>query len=284
MISPAERAALVILLRTGTQPRSAYAALVEEEGSAMAVLEQEQGLFTRGNLAVVENEIAAWETRGLRMLTVLDADYPQNLRAIHDRPALLFVSGRLEAQDAKAIAVIGARDASRAGLARARETAQHLVGAGYTVTSGLAAGIDSAAHHAALTEGGRTVAVIGTGLQRCYPPQNAGLQRRLVGECAVVSQFWPDSRASRRTFPMRNAVMSGLTLGTVVIEASEASGSRIQARQALAHGRPVFLHESLLELEWARECAGRPGTHVIRAPPEITAVIERLTFSEALVA
>jgi DNA processing protein len=284
MTTSVERAALVILLRTGTQPRSAYPSLVEEEGSAIAVLEQEQGLFARGDLDTTENEIAVWETRGMRMLTVLDADYPQNLRAIHDRPPLLFVSGRLEARDAKAVAVIGARDASRQGLARARETVRHLVDAGYTVTSGLAAGIDSAAHHAALAEGGRTVAVIGTGLERCYPPQNAGLQRRLAGEYAVVSQFWPDSPPSRRTFPMRNAVMSGLTLGTVVIEASEASGSRIQARQALAHGRPLFLHESLLELEWARECAGRPGAHVIRAPPEITTVIERLTSSEALVA
>ncbi|MBV9048974.1 MAG: DNA-processing protein DprA, partial [Solirubrobacterales bacterium] len=160
----------------------------------------------------------------------------------------------------------------------------HLVDQGYTVVSGLAAGIDTAAHTAALARGGRTIAVIGTGLNRSYPPENAPLQRRLARESAVVSQFWPEAPPSRRSFPMRNAVMSGLTLGTVVVEASQTSGARMQGRLALAHGRTVFLVDALLEQQWAREFSNRPGTHVVRSGPEITAVVERLTSPGALIA
>jgi len=162
--------------------------------------------------------------------------------------------------------------------------AEHLVDTDYTVASGLAAGIDSAAHRAALDRGGRTVAVIGTGLRRSYPAQNADLQRRIATECAVISQFWPDAPPTKRSFPMRNAVMSGFALATVVVEASHTSGARMQARLALEHGRPVFLLESLLEHEWAREYAERPGTHVVRAPEEITTLVDRLTSPGVLVA
>jgi DNA processing protein len=153
------------------------------------------------------------------------------------------------------------------------------------VISGLAAGIDTAAHTATLARGGRTVAVIGTGLARSYPPQNEALQRRIASECAVVSQFWPDAPPSRRSFPMRNAVMSGITLATVVVEASETSGARMQARLARAQGRPVFLLASLVERQqWAREYAAQPGTHVVRSPEEITTVVERLISPGSLVA
>ena len=149
--------------------------------------------------------------------------------------------------------------------------------------SGLAAGIDTAAHTAALDRGERTVAVIGTGLHHTYPPQNAGLQRTIGSEGAVVSQFWPDSPPSRRSFPMRNAVMSGISLATVIVEATQTSGARIQARLALAQGRRVFLLEQLLVQEWARELATRPGTHVVRAAEDITETIDRVTATDALV-
>jgi DNA processing protein len=99
----------------------------------------------------------------------------------------------------------------------------------------------------------------------------------------VISQFWPDSPPSRQSFPMRNAVMSGLTLGTVLVEASPTSGARIQARRALAHGRPVFLIESLLSQSWARELTAQPGTHVVSSPEQITSALERLNSSDALV-
>ena len=143
----------------------------------------------------------------------------------------------------------GPRTSDRAGLVDAR----------YTVVSGLAEGIDSAAHLAALDAGGRTVGVIGTGLRRAYPAKNAELQDRIASEAAVVSQFWPDAPPTKTSFPMRNVVMSGVARATVVVEASHTSGARMQARFALEHGRPVFLLESLLEHEWAQDYAERPG-------------------------
>jgi DNA processing protein len=291
---PSDTAALVALLRGGRRPWQLYAGLVEDAGSAVAVLERElegetgqTSLFAADAPSLIERaqaEIDGWQALGLRLLTILDAAYPDNLRTVHDRPPLVFVAGRLLPADARAVAVVGTRAASDRGMGMARAIAAHLVATGYTVASGLAAGIDTAAHTGALSAGGRTVAVIGTGLNRCYPPENEPLQGRIATECAVVSQFWPDAPPSRRTFPMRNAVMSGLSLGTVVVEAGQTSGSRMQARLALAHGRPVFLLRSLVEQhEWAREFARRPGVHVVAEPPAITAAIERLTSTGALV-
>ncbi len=294
-----ENAALVALLRAGRRPWQLYADLVEEAGSAIAVYEREQGsddpqqtLFGAPSAApdgsseldAVVGEIADWAADGMELVTVLDREYPENLRAAHDRPPLIFVAGRLVPDDAHSAAVVGTRRPSPAGVHAAQAIARHLVHTGYTVVSGLAAGIDTAAHTAALDSDGRTVAVIGTGLRRSYPPQNSRLQRRIASECAVLSQFWPDAPPSRRSFPMRNAVMSGLALATVVVEASPTSGSRTQARLALAQGRPVFLHHGLLVQPWAAELAARPGAHAVRSPDEITTTIERLTAPGALTA
>jgi DNA processing protein len=278
-----ERAALVALLKTATRPWHAYAEAIEQLASVFAVLEQKRGLFARGELEAAAAEIADWERSGIRLLTVLDPEYPENLRTAYDRPPLIFVDGSLRPSDSRSVAVVGTRRASAEGLTRARTISEHLAGAGYTVVSGLAAGIDTEAHTTALRCGSRTVAVIGTGLHRCYPPENAALQRRIARRCAVVSQFWPDSPPSATSFLARNATMSGFALGTIVVEASHTSGARAQARLALEHGRPVFLPEPLLEEAWAREFAQRPGTHVVGAPDEITAHIERLSSIGALV-
>ena len=260
-----ESAALITLLRTGGHPWTVYAELVEEAGSALKVLDQERqpSLFQTPS-----DELEATE----------------RLRAVHDRPPLIFVAGRLTPRDTRSIAVVGARRATPRGIDRATVVAAHLAQAGFTVASGLAAGIDTAAHTAALAQNGRTIGVIGTGLSRTYPPENARLQERIAAECAVISQFWPDAPPTKRSFPMRNAVMSGLCLATVVIEAAHTSGARLQARLALAQGRPVFLLESLLDHEWARACARKPGAHVVRTPEEITAAVERLTAPGALTA
>jgi DNA processing protein len=272
-----------------------YADLVEEAGSALAVLDQEppQQISLLGGaddepLATATADIAAWGARGIQPLTVLDADYPDNLRGVHDRPPLIFVAGRLASRDARSVAVVGTRRPTPGGIERATAISEHLVATGYTVVSGLAAGIDTAAHRAALAKPGgsaRTIAVIGTGLGQSYPPQNAGLQQEIARTAAVVSQFWPDAPPSRRSFPMRNAVMSGLTLATVVVEATYTSGARIQARLAHAHGRPVLLTDMLVETQaWAREFATRPGTYVVSDPAEVTAIVERLTSAGQLVA
>lgn len=239
---------------------------------------------TTPDLDAIAVEIEGWRREGMRFLTLLDPGYPENLRSVHDRPPFVFLAGSLEARDTRSIAVVGTRRASERGIQQARVIAEHLVDADYTVVSGLATGIDTAAHTAALDRGGRTVAVIGTGLRRSYPAQNAALQRRIAAECAVISQFWPDAPPTKHGFPMRNAVMSGFALATVVVEASHTSGARMQARLALEHARPVFLLESLLEHAWAREYADRPGTHVISSPEQITALVDRLTSTDLLVA
>jgi DNA processing protein len=169
-------------------------------------------------------------------------------------------------------------------LDRARSITRHLLDAGYTIVSGLAAGIDSVAHETALQRRGRTVAVIGTGLQHAYPPQNTKLQERIAAEGAVISQFWPETRPARQNFPLRNAVMSGLAIATVVVEATHKSGARTQVRAALAHGRPVLLAADLLDQTWAREVAARPGIYVIRSLSELDEVLARLSVSATLVA
>lgn len=302
-----DRAAMVVLLRTGSRPWVEYATRVEEQGGALAVLEDElkrraeppaqMSLLpedepapaepppTEKLLAQARADLQAWDGRGMRLATLLDPDYPPNLRAVHDRPPMVFLAGRLTPADAHGVAVVGTRKATPAGIEAARATAAHLVQSGYTIFSGLAAGIDTAAHTAALAQGGRTVAVIGTGLARAYPPENAPLQQRIAAQCAVISQFWPDSPPTKRSFPMRNAVTSGAALASVVIEASHTSGARMLARIALAQGRPVFLMTSLVEREpWAREYAARPGTYVVNEPPEITTILERLIAPGSLVA
>jgi DNA processing protein len=283
-----ETVALVALLRIGRLPGPIYAEFVESSGSAHDVLER---ALTEGDsgqssllpttdpeqlLTAAAADIDAWQTSGIRLLTVLDDDYPANLRTVHDRPPLLFVAGSMEPADTNSLAVIGSRTPSAAGVERAQQIAGHLADNGYTVISGLAAGIDAAAHTTALARNTRTIAVIGTGLNHRYPRENAALQDEIAAAGAVVSQFWPDAEPTRMSFPMRNAVMSGLALGTVVVEATHTSGARVQARLALAHGRPVFVAKQLLEQDWARALVARPGTKAFSAPYEITDLIERL--------
>lgn len=205
---------------------------------------------------------------------MLDADYPAQLLTVHQRPPFLTYRGRIDPVDATGVAVVGTRRPSRLGLARGQDIAAGLAQRQVTVISGLAAGIDTAAHQAAMDAAGRTVAVIGTGLRRAYPPENAALQERLASEHLVLSQFFPDAAPSKASFPMRNAVMSGYAAATVVIEAAWKSGARMQARLALEHGRPVFLHKSLLEHDWARSYVAR-GATVITSADELLAALER---------
>jgi DNA processing protein len=229
-------------------------------------------------------ELERWRSQGIKVLTVLDPDYPLNLLAVHDRPAAIFIAGQLTADDQRAVAIIGSRRASSSGLSATDALAASLAAEGYTIVSGLAAGIDTAAHRAALRRGGRTLAVIGTGLNHSYPAENAWLQREIARTGAVISQFRPETRPSRETFPQRNAVMSGAALATVIVEAGVRSGARIQARRALQHGRPVFINEKLLEEPWARELSGRPGVTVYRDPKRVIEVLARLTDVSALTA
>ncbi len=288
-----ETAALIALLRRGDRLWHHYSDLVEAAGSASLVLsgdfqdeEKALTLFDQeqapADVRSIEEEITAWEAEGITVVSVLDDDYPPNLRTIHNRPPLLFVRGKLTPADDRSVAVVGTRKPSEEGLRHAWTVAAGLSEAGYTVISGLAAGIDTAAHTATLERHGRTVAVIGTGIRRAYPTSNAKLQERIANDAAVLSQFWPDAPPTKSSFPMRNIVMSGLSRATVVIEAADRSGARMQARYALEHGRPVFLLESLLKHDWAREYAERPGTHVVTRVDEVVELVERLAAPDVL--
>jgi DNA processing protein len=279
-----ETTALVALLRLGGRTQHDCVNLVRRAGSAGEALNQvlasdgaQTSLFAVDAsplLITAAASVEAWTANGIRLVTELDSVYPANLREVSDRPAIVFVSGTITLADRRSVAVIGSRQASLEGRALAGQISAELLDAGYTVVSGLAAGIDTAAHEAALEHSGRTIAVIGNGLEHSYPPENAGLQRRIASEGAVLSQFWPETRPTRQTFPMRNAVMSGVSRGSLIVEASQRSGARVQARQALAHGRPVLLHKRLLEQAWARELAGRAGVWVVGSAGDVIGILE----------
>ena len=168
-----------------------------------------------------------------------DPEYPEQLRAVSHPPAV-HVRGTLVRDDALAIAIVGSRKASPYGLRVATALARDLAARGVTIVSGLARGIDTAAHRGALEAGGRTLAVLGSGLDRVYPSENRELARRIAGAGAVLSQFPPGTPARPYHFPERNRVIAGLALGTVVVEAAEASGALITAGVAGDFGRLVF--------------------------------------------
>ncbi|MEV5411002.1 DNA-processing protein DprA [Thermopolyspora sp. NPDC052614] len=219
-------------------------------------------------------EIAAWEREGFQVIALGDDHYPYRLRDVFDRPPLLFARGAVLAED-DGVAVVGARSVSPAGRAIAEELATQLVRRNLAVVSGLAAGVDTAAHRAAIRAHGRTVAVIGTGIRRHFPPENRDLHREIAEHGAVFSQFWPDRAPDKSTFPLRNGTMSGYSLATIIVEAGERSGTRVQARKAVEHGRPVILMQSVVdETQWGRVAAGKPDVHVARSVDEAMTIVD----------
>ncbi len=228
------------------------------------------------------DSVELWQSRvdewlrvdpGLTLMTILDDDYPASLRLVFNPPPFLAMRGELIEADARGVAVVGTRKPTDEGVRRARRLGRELAQAGITVYSGLALGIDTAAHEGALEAAGRTVAVLGHDLLKpIYPTQNAALAERIAATAALVSQFRPDQEPSRATFPMRNVVTSGLAQGTVVVEASHTSGARAQARLAAEHGRRVWLLDSLVrDFPWARKFRERfrSQTRVIRDVSEV---------------
>jgi DNA processing protein len=185
-------------------------------------------------------DLAAARAAGVRIITWADADYPSLLREIHDPPPYLYLRGVLEPGDRRAVAVVGSRAASPYGREAAGFLAHDLAAAGVTVVSGLAHGIDGAAHRGALAAGGRTIAVLGCGVDVAYPPQHADLAGEIARHGALVSELFLGTPPRPAHFPLRNRIISGLALGTLVVEATERSGSLITARLALEQGREVF--------------------------------------------
>ncbi|MGH8181400.1 MAG: DNA-processing protein DprA, partial [Steroidobacteraceae bacterium] len=202
---------------------------------------------------------------GARLVLWGEADYPPQLAAIPGPPAALYVMGHVAVLKEKQLAMVGARRATPLGRAIARELAGSLTQAGLTITSGLAAGIDAASHEGALAVGGRTVAVLGTGLDRVYPTENAGMAERIRSAGALVSEFPPRTRPQRQNFPRRNRTISGLALGPLVIEAARGSGSLITAEQAGPQGREVFAVPGPIRsaLSWGCHRLIRDGAHLV---------------------
>ncbi len=189
-----------------------------------------------------------------RIVTQTDPEYPAALREIYDPPILLYVKGSLRTEDKNSIALVGSRQTTHYGVEVARKLGYQLAYTGVTVISGGARGIDTAAHHGALTAKGRTVAVLGTGINIVFPPENAELFDRIAESGAVITQFPFNRPADKQTFPIRNRIVAGMTLGTVVIEANLTSGALITANFATDYGRQVFAVPGRIDSPRSRGC------------------------------
>lgn len=295
-----ERAALLALLeerpamlgeRAGKTSWSTIASEVSLRGSALAIWQEihppTEPMLALGDIQRPDDsevrfklwwkELIEWqESTEFDLVTVLDAEYPLALRGIHQMPPMLFVKGQLRAEEV-GISVVGSRNASERGLLIAAVAAEELTARGISVISGLAHGVDGAAHEATLRAGGRPIGVIGTGVNRVYPANHRELHARVAAAGALVSQFLPDAPPTRQTFPMRNVTMSGLGRASIIVEASERSGTRIQARVAIEHGRPVILTNLVADgTKWGRAMEGRPGVYVARDLHELMDIVDQV--------
>lgn len=287
-----EQAAVLALIEKTELKWNQMALLIEQAGSALKLVhrdwngletfdvldvEQHTGPVTESDLERAEQIIVSSKAQ---LVTVLDEEYPANLRLVYDRPPFLFARGKVKTGDDRAVAIVGTRTASERGTEMASNLAKELVQRGVTVLSGLALGIDGAAHGGTLAAGGRTIGVMGAGIDApIYPEMHADLAEEIVESGgALVSQFWPWAAPTRYSFPLRNRTMSGMALGTVVIEAGQTSGARQQARIATEHGKQVFLVESLvLQEAWAQKLADHPATRVVKSVDDIVGALDLAT-------
>ena len=265
----ADIAAEVLLsLVPGVGPRTRKT-LLAHFGSAQAVLaaapsqlRETPGIGVKISRAIsqarsqidVATELDLCREHRITLLVESMAEYPDRLREIPDPPGVLFVRGALAPQDGLAVAIVGTRHATHYGLAQAERLAGGLARAGYTIISGLARGIDAAAHRGALAAGGRTVAVLGSGVLSVYPPEHLELAHEVSQRGAVMSENPPRSPPLAGAFPQRNRIITGLSLGVVVVEASERSGALISARHAMEQGRDVFAVPGRVDSRTSRGC------------------------------
>jgi DNA processing protein len=283
-----ERVALIALLdeHAGAAPRrryagwSAIAAEVMRRGSAFAVWNERHPLTLDGPgesdaaLRRARRRLADWRAAGYEFVTVLDHRYPLPLRHIAPMPPLLFVTGELHA-DEVGVSVVGSREASARGQQMTGAIARGLVSRGIAVISGLANGIDTAAHQATLAAGGRPIGVLGTGIARVYPETNQDLHTRVAAAGALVSHFFPEHPPDRHNLALRNATMAALSRASVIVEAGERSGSRVHARYALAGSRPLIVTDAVVaSTRWGREISHRPGVYLAGSTAEVLDVID----------
>ncbi len=199
-----------------------------------------RGLAARKSAVDLVKEADKLRSSDIEFICCTDPNYPENLSQISDPPPVIFVRGNLLVEDKLSVAVVGSRRATSYGLAAASKLACSLAEAGLTVVSGLARGIDTAAHRGALAASGRTIAVLGCGVDVIYPKENAKLMEEIIKSGAVISEFPPRSAPEPWHFPVRNRIISGLSLGVVIVEAAEKSGALITADLALEQGREVM--------------------------------------------
>ncbi len=225
--------------------------------------------------ALIEADLAWLAQPGHHLIGLDDTAYPAMLRDTASAPAALFVDGEASLLWMPQVAVVGSRSASSNGLATTRRFSRALAQAGFTITSGMADGIDGAAHAAALDAGGRTIAVLGTGPDLVYPRKHRELAARIAAEGALVSEFPPGTSARADHFPRRNRIIAGLALGTLVVEAGLKSGSLITARQANEQGRDVFAIPGSINTPLARGCHQliRDGAVLCESADDIVSVL-----------
>lgn len=244
-------------------------ALIERFGTSAAVLaasrdelQNVEGIGPKISARIVaateeidaEGELRLAAEHGIDVLIESGDDYPRPLQQIHDPPGVLFRRGQPHAQDEMAVAIVGTRHATRYGLAQAERLAGSLARTGFTVVSGLARGIDAAVHRGALEAGGRTIAVMASGLLEIYPPEHEKLADEVAANGYLLSESPPRMMPLSGSFPQRNRIISGLTVGTIVVEAAERSGALITARHAYEQGREVFAVPGPVDSRMSRGC------------------------------
>src|SRR2546422_4059339 len=239
----------------------------------------------------VAEAIATWESTvdlagelkriqefGCHIVTQEDENYPDLLREIYDPPMVLYVKGQLTRKDKNAVAMVGSRQTTHYGLESARKLAYQLGYVGVTVVSGGARGIDTAAHQGALSAKGRTVAILGTGINIVFPPENAELFERIAAHGAVLTQFPFNRKADKQSFPIRNRIVAGMTLGTVVVEANLTSGALITANFTVEYGRQVFAVPGRIDSPRSKGCHEliKKGAKLCEAAEDILSEFEYL--------
>ncbi len=287
-----ERAAvLAVTIAMGRDAHRA-SAMIEATGSAIGLLrgrlngldrwelplaERLRGAVGPADIERQEALIASLQGSGFRVVTVLDEDYPTNLRTVYNLPSVLFMSGMLM-RGRRAAAIVGTRHASGRALRCADGFAAAVAARGIGVVSGLGLGIDARVHRAALAAGGVTIAVMGTGIDRVYLPQSHDLAEEIAASGALVSQFWPGTLPSRHTFALRNAVLSGLSTAVVVVEGRPGSLASMLAGGAMEQAKPVFFVDGLAAEEgWARRCLEQGMGRVLRSADELVETVDCLT-------
>lgn len=297
-IDEALRNALRLTLTPGVGPRL-WRRLVDRFGSPEAAfqaapseLRDVEGVGTKVAQAVaraaeqvdVDAELACCREHGVSLRVSGRPDYPDLLQQIYDPPPVLYVRGNLLPQDGLAVAIVGTRHPTAYGLRQAERLAGSLARAGLTIVSGLARGIDAAAHRGALAAGGRTLAVLASGVMNVYPPEHDRLATDVIAQGALLSEAACLAAPVGGMFPQRNRIISGLSLGVLVIEAGDRSGALITARQAMEHGRDVFAVPGRIEDRTSRGCHRllRDGAKLVETAEDILEELGPLCFPTTL--